>query len=131
MTGSAPIPRQKSAVTANTRECFTEFVGQKLVGVMFDNGHGSHSPGTTTFVFEDGRGLTLNRNGAHWVEPEETIRRAVRRIEGRLSQAWDEIAEVLRLAEAADKAASGSCRRSARWRLRTARLVTTSRTLFA
>ena len=51
---------------SNTKECFRECVGKKVVGVLFDampSGHRDLSRGTKTLLFDDGSGLQSPRMG--------------------------------------------------------------------
>src|SRR6266540_3603610 len=91
--------------TSNTRDCFTEFTGQRLVGVLF----GRERPGRDVsiladMVFEDGRALTIASNGSHWVTSADEIQRAAEQIARRLERTRTDLAEVLRLAGVASRA---------------------------
>lgn len=87
--------------TANTRDCFTDFIGQKVVGVLF-NALPAHrkdiAAGTKTLVFEDGRGLTIAGNGSYWVDGADEVRRAVEVRERELRATESELSGVLALA---------------------------------
>lgn len=89
--------------TSNTHECFTEFIGQKVVGCLFNAcppQDRALASGTKTLVFEDGRGLTIASNGSYWTESVETIKRAVRIRERELRDTESEIRGVLAVAGA-------------------------------
>jgi hypothetical protein len=88
---------------SNTKDCFREFIGQKLVGVLFDGlplSRHDLASGSKTLVFEDGRGLTIASNGTYGIDSAEDVRAAVRRTERALSSTMDDLAGALRLAEA-------------------------------
>ena len=88
---------------SNTRACFSEFIGQKVVGVLFDAVPVSRrdlARGTKTLVFEDGRGLTISSNGSFWVEGADEIQRALRNKQDQLTRTSDELAGILALAGA-------------------------------
>lgn len=89
--------------TSNTRECFSEFIGQRVIGALFDAFPVSRrdlAGGTKTLVFEDGRGLTIASNGSFWVENPDEVRRAVDSKTRELQKAGNEIEAVLKLAGA-------------------------------
>jgi hypothetical protein len=93
----------KESVTSNTRECFRTFIGQRLIGLLFNAlplGHRDLAAGTKTLVFEDGRGLTIGGNGSYWVDSADEIQRAVDERRQELNMTRGEIAEVLALAGA-------------------------------
>lgn len=53
---------------SNTRDCYREFVGQRLIGLVFDAlpvRRRDIARGTVTMIFEDGRGLTIGSNGSY------------------------------------------------------------------
>lgn len=86
---------------ANTRECFSEFMGQKVVGVLFDALPWSRKDiarGTKTLVFEDGRGLTISSKGTYWIESADDVARAIRRRQDDLAQTERELLGTLALA---------------------------------
>lgn len=88
---------------SNTNACFEDFIGQKVIGCLFNAlpvSRGDIARGTKTLVFEDGRGLTIASNGAHWVESAEDVRRAVAVQESRLRATERQIKGVLDLAGA-------------------------------
>jgi hypothetical protein len=88
--------------TSNTYDCFREFVGQRLIGLLFDalpsNRHDLRR-GNRHLIFEDGRALTLSNNGTYWIDSAEDVRAAVARKKGELSTTEGEIRDVLALAE--------------------------------
>lgn len=93
--------------TSNTRECFSDCIGLRVIGVLFDAlplGRGDLSPGNKTLVFSDGTGLTVGSNGSYWREPAETITRAVSEQADRLTATKREIADVIALAGSLDEA---------------------------
>jgi hypothetical protein len=70
------------STTANCRECFTECIGKKVVGVLFDAlplYPEAIAKNTKTLVFHDKTGLTVAGNGSYWQESESDIARAVER----------------------------------------------------
>lgn len=89
--------------TSNARDCFSECVGHKVVGVLFDAlpvGRRDLSGGTKTLVFENGQGLTISARGFYWIESAEEVRRAVRSKRAELDRVQGEIEGVLALAGA-------------------------------
>ena len=65
---------------SNTKECFSEFVGMKFIGVLFNAlplTNPALSFGNKTLIFEDGRGLTISENGSYWIDNKENVSRAV------------------------------------------------------
>lgn len=90
---------------SNTPDCFSEFIGQKVVGALFNAlpvNRKDLSRGTKTLIFEDGRGLTISSIGTYWIENAEEITRAVRATERKLKATQRELAGVLDLAGAVD-----------------------------
>jgi len=86
---------------ANTRSCFSEFIGQSVVGVIFDALPPSNrdvARGTKTLIFDDGRGLTFASNGSYWIDNADDVRRAIRRREQELRATESELVGVLALA---------------------------------
>lgn len=86
---------------ANTRECFSEFIGRSVVGVLSDalppHDH-RLAAGNKTLVFDDGRGLTISRNGAHWIENKASIDSAIEAKRRELQRVQGELADALKLA---------------------------------
>lgn len=83
---------------SNTRDCFREFVGQKLVGLMFDAMPMSRADlrqGNVHLIFEDGRALTLNPRGSYWIDSADDVIRALKQNKDRLEQLQRETAEVV------------------------------------
>lgn len=67
-------------VASNTKECFREQVGKKVVGVLFDAmppGRRDIASGTKTLLFDDGSGLTISSKGTFWCEHPEDVKRAI------------------------------------------------------
>jgi hypothetical protein len=88
---------------SNTRDCFREFIGQRLIGLLFGAlplNRNDLSSGTTTMVFADGRGLTLGGNGSYWIDSADDVQRAVNRSRAALEQTQADIREVLATAGA-------------------------------
>lgn len=88
---------------SNTRDCFSEFIGQKVVGCLFDALPVSRrdiASGTKTLVFEDGRGLTISSKGTFWIESKNEVDSAIRAKKQELAATQKEIAGVLELAGA-------------------------------
>lgn len=88
---------------ANTKECFSEFIGQKVVGVLFDAVPVSRMDlaiGNKTLIFEDGRGLTISSKGTYWIETAEDIAAAARKTARHLRDVEKHLAGVLDLAGA-------------------------------
>lgn len=86
---------------ANTKACIQQFIGRKVIGVLFDAlpvNHADLSKGTKTLVFDDGRGLTFSSKGSFWSDSPDDVRRAVRQVRDRLSATQHDLAGVLRLA---------------------------------
>lgn len=89
--------------TANTHACFSEFIGQKVVGTLFNALPASRrdiAAGTKTLVFEDGRGLTIASNGSYWVDSADEVQRAVGIRERELKATQGELAGLLEMAGA-------------------------------
>lgn len=85
-------------VTSNTRDCFREFVGQRIIGLMFDAMPMSRADlrqGNVHLIFEDGRALTLNRSGSYWIDSAEDVIRALQKNKDRLEQLQRETAEAI------------------------------------
>lgn len=83
---------------ANTRDCFREFVGQRLIGLMFDALPMSRADlrqGNVHLIFEDGRALTLKRNGSYWIDSAGDVKRALLVNKSRLEQLQRETLEVI------------------------------------
>lgn len=65
---------------SNTIECILDFRGAKVVGVLqgaLPIGREDLARGTTTLIFDDGRGFTFSDNGAFWAESPHDVRRAL------------------------------------------------------
>lgn len=90
-------------IASNTRDCFSTFIGCKVVGVLFDAlplTDRSLAAGNKTLVFDDGHGLTISSNGSYWTESPETIKRAIDQKKKELARTQDELSGVLQLAGA-------------------------------
>lgn len=88
---------------ANTRDCFTEFIGQKMVGILFGalpTSHRDIAAGTKTLIFEDGRGLTLSSNGSYWIDSAADAQRAIAITRRELAETERRLYSVLDLAGA-------------------------------
>jgi len=86
---------------SNTPDCFREFVGKRVKGVLFDAlplGRADLSAGTKTLVFEDGRGLTIAHNGGFWIDSPEHVERAVIILRKELEAAQRGLKDILALA---------------------------------
>jgi hypothetical protein len=86
---------------SNTKDCFREFIGMKIKGVIFDAlpiGDIWRAKGTKTLIFEDGRGLTISNNGSFWIENENDIKKAVENKRKELDVVSKEIQDVLSIA---------------------------------
>jgi len=84
--------------TSNTPDCFREFVGKRMIGLLFNafpRGRRDLSVGSKTLVFEDGRGLTISSNGSYWVEEADAVKSAVLEHAKELDAVKREIAEVI------------------------------------
>jgi hypothetical protein len=111
------------SAAANTNECFTEFIGRTVVGVMFDAfppARHDLSAGTKTLIFDDGRGLTISSKGTFWIEREEVVQRAIAKAQHDLDATQKRLGGVLALAgqpaafdaDTAPSAAASAPRRS-------------------
>lgn len=81
-------------VASNTHDCFREFLGQKLTGLLFGAlplGRADLSSGTKTLIFADGRGLTISSHGAYWIDSADEIHRAVMHRRREISQSLGEL----------------------------------------
>lgn len=86
---------------SNTKDCFREFVGKRVKGVLFDAfpmGRRDLNAGSKTLVFEDGRGLTIAQNGSFWIESAEDVKRAVSAVLEKAKATRKEIKGLLALA---------------------------------
>lgn len=86
---------------ANTRACFSEFVGQRVIGVLFDalpQSRKDIAGGTKTLIFEDGRGLTIAANGSYWIDSADDVGRAVRATARELDVTAAQLRDALALA---------------------------------
>ena len=90
---------------SNTKECFSECVGKRVVGVLFGAlpvGDRDIASRTKTFVFDDGSGITFSSNGSFWPDSAKDVRRAVELKRDELNATKGEIAGVLALAGSLD-----------------------------
>lgn len=88
---------------SNTKDCFREFIGQRVKGCLFDAlppGKQELANGTKTLVFEDGRGLTIAANGSYWIDSAEVITRALGPARDRLQAAQRDMQDLIELAGA-------------------------------
>jgi hypothetical protein len=92
---------------SNTHECFEEFLGQRLIGLLFNAMPANRADlraGNRHLIFEDGRALTLSDSGSYWIDSEKDVRRAIEAKKRELDQNSKEIEAVLELAAAMDTA---------------------------
>lgn len=90
-------------VASNTRDCFSTWIGCKVVGVLFDAmppRRKDLSGGTKTLIFEDGYGLTISSHGTFWVEKPDDIQWALREKRRELEATGAELESVLEAAGA-------------------------------
>lgn len=88
---------------SNTKECFREVIGLRVVGVMFDampSHRADLAGGNTTLVFEDGTGLTIASNGSYWRENASDVKRAVEKKKQELTSVQRDLRDVIVLAGA-------------------------------
>lgn len=97
---------------SNTKECFDEFIGLRVKGVLFNalpQARKDLAAGTTTLVFEDGRGLTFKANDSGfmvwWIESQEDIARAIDAERDALRSAQRRTRELLSMAGVGRKSA--------------------------
>lgn len=86
---------------SNTKDCFRECIGKKVIGVLFDalpRNRKDLSAGTKTLVFDDKTGLTITSEGAFWLETKEEIEFAVHERRRELESCKREIEDVLQVA---------------------------------
>lgn len=95
------------SAASNTHDCFREFVGQRLTGLLFNAlpvNRMDIAGGTRSMIFEDGRALTMASNGSYWIDSAEEVQRAVARKQRELETIEREIREVLAVAAQGDPA---------------------------
>jgi hypothetical protein len=88
---------------SNTKDCFREFIGQKVKGCLFDAlpvGRADLNGGTKTLVFQDGRGLTFASNGSYWVDSADEVKRAIAVVKTELKAHQRELKGILSVAGA-------------------------------
>src|SRR5579872_649045 len=94
------LTREHSMPAAsNTKDCFRECVGKKVVGVLFDAipaGRRDIASGTKTLVFKDGTGLTISSNGSWWLDSANEVKRATEVIRTELMRTKDDIEDVIK-----------------------------------
>lgn len=64
----------------NDRNCFDLCVGKRVIGVLFNALPASdylRAYGTSTLVFDDGSGLTVNRQGDFWIDDRNEVGKAI------------------------------------------------------
>ncbi len=86
---------------SNTKECFRDCVGKKVVGVMFGAlplGDASIASGTKTLVFEDGTALTISASGSFWQESPTDVERAIAAKKAELTALSRDLQDVIDLA---------------------------------
>jgi hypothetical protein len=86
---------------SNTRDCFRAFVGQKVIGLLFNAlpvNRRELAAGNKTLVFDDGRGLTIAANGSFWIDSADDVQRAIVIARNALHATQAELADVLALA---------------------------------
>lgn len=86
---------------SNTKDCFREFIGHTVKGVLFDAlpvGRGDLQGGNKTLVFDDGRGLTFAHNGSYWIDSADDVKRAIAITKGMLEAAQRDAKAILALA---------------------------------
>jgi hypothetical protein len=88
---------------ANTKDCFRDLIGRRIIGVLFDalpSGGTGVRVGNKTLILDDGTGFTFHSSGSFWQETKEAIDRAIDRQIGELRAAQRDIEEVLAVAGA-------------------------------
>jgi hypothetical protein len=77
--------------TSNTNDCFREFIGQRVKGVIL-------TAENRMLVFEDGRALTVHHNGSYWVSNAVDVSFALAERRRHLQTVEREIRDLLTLA---------------------------------
>jgi hypothetical protein len=93
---------------SNTRECFTECVGQKIRGVLFDAlpiGRADLARDKVSLVLNDGTALTIGVSSAGgflvwWNDSAEEVSRAIAKEKTRLEDTTARLGELLTMAGA-------------------------------
>ena len=83
---------------SNTHECFREFIGQRLTGLLFGVlpvDRSDIGAGTKTLIFEDGRGLTLSPHGTYWIDSAREVARGVEQRKREIANQQRELSEQL------------------------------------
>lgn len=86
---------------SNTKDCFREFVGHRIKGVLFDAlpwNRVDLSAGSKALIFEDGRALVIHLNGTYYIATVEEVQRAIRSSKTLLETNERQLKEVLKLA---------------------------------
>lgn len=86
---------------SNTRECFREFIGQSLKGMIFNVlplRRCDLSKGTKTMIFEDGRGLTIAGNGSYWIDSKADVDAAIEELLFEFKRNQADLAGILAIA---------------------------------
>lgn len=85
-----------TSVPPNTKDVFRAFVGQKLIGVMFNAMKtGGNAVDHATLIFENGEGITLTRNGNYWVNTSGEIDAAAAAKKAEVDAAKKDIDDVI------------------------------------
>jgi len=89
--------------SSNSKDCFREFIGQRVKGVLFDAmppnpTSNAGNAGSKTLIFEDGRGLTISSTGTFWVESKKNIDMAIIYKSNELTNLTNDLKDVLKLA---------------------------------
>jgi hypothetical protein len=85
-------------VASNTKECFRECIGKRVIGVLFDAmppGRTDIASGTKTLLFDDGSGLTISSKGTFWVERPVEVKRAIGEAHSKLCRNQRDLKDVL------------------------------------
>jgi hypothetical protein len=101
--GSTSFLMKHTGIASNTRDCFSTFIGCKVVGVLFNVlpiNDREMAEGTKTLVFDDSHGLTIALNGSFWTESQDSISGAIECKKKELARAQDELRGILQLAGA-------------------------------
>ena len=99
--GLVPAHQETLVPASNTKDCFREFIGHTVKGVLFDAlpvGRYDLQGGNKTLVFDDGRGLTFANNGSYWIDSADEVKRAITIVKGMLEAAQLDAKDILALA---------------------------------
>lgn len=86
---------------SNTKDCFRECIGKKVVGVLFDAlplNRADLSGGNKTLLFDDGSALTIASNGSFWQESPTDVERAIEGKQSELAALSRDLRDVIELA---------------------------------